>query len=85
MIHQLRVGFFQIFPITNQVSTFSAYLLPIQDKPSTISLRLNNLTCIALCALQGNLEEGLKRLQELIDQDPRDFRPYICQVSLSAS
>nr|XP_007137586.1 hypothetical protein PHAVU_009G138700g [Phaseolus vulgaris]ESW09580.1 hypothetical protein PHAVU_009G138700g [Phaseolus vulgaris] len=36
-------------------------------------------------AVQGNLEEGLKRLQELIDQDPRDFRPYICQVSLSAS
>ncbi|KAK7353584.1 hypothetical protein VNO80_19034 [Phaseolus coccineus] len=30
-------------------------------------------------AVQGNLEEGLKRLQELIDQNPRDFRPYICQ------
>ncbi|TKY73890.1 SLOW GREEN 1 protein [Spatholobus suberectus] len=34
--------------------------------------------------VQGNLEEGLKRFQELIDQNPRDFRPYICQVSLSA-
>ncbi|XP_027942711.1 protein SLOW GREEN 1, chloroplastic [Vigna unguiculata] len=30
-------------------------------------------------AVQGNLEEGIKRLQELIDQNPRDFRPYICQ------
>ncbi|KAL5192428.1 protein SLOW GREEN 1, chloroplastic [Glycine soja] len=29
--------------------------------------------------VQGNLEEGLKRFQELIDQNPRDFRPYICQ------
>lgn len=35
--------------------------------------------------MQGNLEEGLKRFQELIDQNRRDFRPYICQVSLSAS
>lgn len=48
-------------------------------------LAINNLTSIALCALQGNLEEGLKRFQELIDQNPRDFRPYICQVNLSAS
>ncbi|KOM40860.1 hypothetical protein LR48_Vigan04g105800 [Vigna angularis] len=30
-------------------------------------------------AVQGNLEEGIKKLQELIDQNPRDFRPYICQ------
>ncbi|CAJ1974606.1 unnamed protein product [Sphenostylis stenocarpa] len=30
-------------------------------------------------AVQGNLEEGLQRFQELIDQNPRDFRPYICQ------
>ncbi|KAG5031710.1 hypothetical protein JHK85_015692 [Glycine max] len=29
--------------------------------------------------VQGNLEEGLKRFQELIDQNRRDFRPYICQ------
>ncbi|KAK7410849.1 hypothetical protein VNO78_02000 [Psophocarpus tetragonolobus] len=29
--------------------------------------------------VQGNLEEALKRFQELIDQNPRDFRPYICQ------
>ncbi|KAL2339430.1 hypothetical protein Fmac_007370 [Flemingia macrophylla] len=29
--------------------------------------------------VQGNLEEGLKGFQDLIDQNPRDFRPYICQ------
>ncbi|RDX69145.1 protein SLOW GREEN 1, chloroplastic, partial [Mucuna pruriens] len=29
--------------------------------------------------VQGNLVEGLKRFQDLIDQNPRDFRPYICK------
>lgn len=29
--------------------------------------------------VQGNLEESLKRFQDLIDENPRDFRPYICQ------
>jgi hypothetical protein len=38
-----------------------------------------------MCALQGDLEEGLKRCQDLIDQNPRDFRPYLCQVSLYAN
>ncbi|XP_054804696.1 protein SLOW GREEN 1, chloroplastic isoform X2 [Prosopis cineraria] len=28
---------------------------------------------------KGDLEEGLKRFQELVDEDPRDFRPYLCQ------
>lgn len=27
--------------------------------------------------------EGLKRFQGLIDENPQDFRPYLCQVSLS--
>ncbi|KAK7316993.1 hypothetical protein RJT34_00861 [Clitoria ternatea] len=29
--------------------------------------------------LQGNFEEALKRFQDLIDENPRDFRPYLCQ------
>ncbi|XP_027338600.1 protein SLOW GREEN 1, chloroplastic isoform X2 [Abrus precatorius] len=29
--------------------------------------------------VQDNLEEGLKRFQDLIDENPRDFRPYLCQ------
>ncbi|XP_028762986.1 protein SLOW GREEN 1, chloroplastic-like [Neltuma alba] len=29
--------------------------------------------------VKGDLEEGLKRFQELVDEDPRDFRPYLCQ------
>ncbi|KAK4264835.1 hypothetical protein QN277_025959 [Acacia crassicarpa] len=28
---------------------------------------------------KGDLEEGLKLFQELVDEDPRDFRPYLCQ------
>ncbi|PSS30263.1 Protein SLOW GREEN 1 like [Actinidia chinensis var. chinensis] len=29
--------------------------------------------------VQGELEEGLKNFQILIDENPRDFRPYLCQ------
>ncbi|CAN1804175.1 protein SLOW GREEN 1, chloroplastic [Linum perenne] len=30
-------------------------------------------------ALHGYLEEGLSKFQDLIKEDPRDFRPYLCQ------
>ncbi|XP_057737603.1 protein SLOW GREEN 1, chloroplastic [Arachis stenosperma] len=29
--------------------------------------------------VQGDLEEGLKRFQDLVNENPRDFRPYLCQ------
>lgn len=29
--------------------------------------------------VQGDLEEGLKKFQDLVDENPRDFRPYLCQ------
>lgn len=29
--------------------------------------------------VQGNLEEGLKKFQDLVNDNPRDFRPYLCQ------
>lgn len=29
--------------------------------------------------LQDNLEEALKQYQHLVDQKPKDFRPYLCQ------
>ncbi|XP_065849922.1 protein SLOW GREEN 1, chloroplastic [Euphorbia lathyris] len=29
--------------------------------------------------VKGQLEEGLKKYQELINENPRDFRPYLCQ------
>ncbi|KAI3981537.1 hypothetical protein MKX01_007457 [Papaver californicum] len=29
--------------------------------------------------VKGDLEEGLKFFQDLVDDDPRDFRPYLCQ------
>lgn len=29
--------------------------------------------------IKGNLEEALEKLQVLIDENPRDFRPYLCQ------
>ncbi|CAL1373891.1 unnamed protein product [Linum trigynum] len=29
--------------------------------------------------VMGNLEEGLTKFQDLINENPRDFRPYLCQ------
>ncbi|KAK9272149.1 hypothetical protein L1049_002520 [Liquidambar formosana] len=29
--------------------------------------------------VKGDLEEGLKKFQGLVDENPRDFRPYLCQ------
>ncbi|KAK3211799.1 hypothetical protein Dsin_016505 [Dipteronia sinensis] len=29
--------------------------------------------------VKGELEEGLKKFQDLINENPRDFRPYLCQ------
>lgn len=29
--------------------------------------------------VKGDLEEGLKHFQALVDENPRDFRPYLCQ------
>ncbi|KAF9626255.1 hypothetical protein IFM89_031647 [Coptis chinensis] len=28
---------------------------------------------------KGDLEEGLKKFQDLVDENPCDFRPYLCQ------
>ncbi|KAJ0039502.1 hypothetical protein Pint_26971 [Pistacia integerrima] len=29
--------------------------------------------------MKGMLEEGLKQFQDLVNENPRDFRPYLCQ------
>ncbi|XP_042494345.1 protein SLOW GREEN 1, chloroplastic-like [Macadamia integrifolia] len=29
--------------------------------------------------VKGNLEEGMKRFQDLVNENARDFRPYLCQ------
>ncbi|GAB4847687.1 hypothetical protein Ancab_026749 [Ancistrocladus abbreviatus] len=34
---------------------------------------------LLLRALHGELDKGLKMFQNLIDENPRDFRPYLCQ------
>ncbi|WOG82152.1 hypothetical protein DCAR_0101314 [Daucus carota subsp. sativus] len=34
---------------------------------------------LLLRALHGELEEGLKVYKDLIDENPTDFRPYLCQ------
>ncbi|TYI57028.1 hypothetical protein E1A91_D11G251500v1 [Gossypium mustelinum] len=36
-------------------------------------------TPLLLRALHGELEEGMKKFQDLIKDNPRDFRPYLCQ------
>ncbi|KAF9609025.1 hypothetical protein IFM89_012465 [Coptis chinensis] len=30
--------------------------------------------------IKGDLEEGLKKFQDLVDENPRDFWPYLCQI-----
>jgi hypothetical protein len=35
-----------------------------------------------LPASQGNLDVASEKLQNLINEDPRDFRPHLCQVFL---
>lgn len=30
--------------------------------------------------MQGGFDEALKLFKDLIDENPRDFRPYLCQV-----
>ncbi|XP_058111037.1 protein SLOW GREEN 1, chloroplastic [Magnolia sinica] len=29
--------------------------------------------------VKGDLDEGLKKFQDLVNEDPRDFRPHLCQ------
>ncbi|CAJ2641650.1 chloroplast lumen common protein family [Trifolium pratense] len=52
--------------------------LAINENKVTEERNIRILTAQML-VVQGNLEEGLKRCQDLIDQNPRDFRPYLCQ------
>lgn len=32
-----------------------------------------------VCVIEGNYNEALKLYQELVKEEPRDFRPYLCQ------
>ncbi|XP_021895543.1 protein SLOW GREEN 1, chloroplastic isoform X2 [Carica papaya] len=34
---------------------------------------------ILIAQMHGELEEGLKKFQDLVNENPRDFRPYLCQ------
>uniref|UniRef100_M8CTQ7 Uncharacterized protein n=1 Tax=Aegilops tauschii TaxID=37682 RepID=M8CTQ7_AEGTA len=36
----------------------------------------------AFVALQGDLDLASEKLRTLINEDPRDFRPHLCQVFL---
>lgn len=33
--------------------------------------------------MQGQLDVASEKLQNLINEDPRDFRPHLCQVPLT--
>ncbi|CAL5204268.1 unnamed protein product [Lathyrus oleraceus] len=52
--------------------------LAISENKVTEERNIRILTAQML-VVQGELEEGLKRCQDLINQNPRDFRPYLCQ------
>lgn len=44
------------------------------------------LNCMLLwMGLQGNLEAALEQYKDVIKDDPRDFRPYLCQVCCQGS
>ncbi|KAK7282395.1 hypothetical protein RIF29_11120 [Crotalaria pallida] len=57
------------------------------DKARELASRENRVTeernirilIAQMLVVQGALEEGLKSFQDLINENPRDFRPYLCQ------
>ncbi|KAK7350848.1 hypothetical protein VNO77_09847 [Canavalia gladiata] len=65
----------------------SPAIFEMLDKAQELASRENRVTeernirilIAQMHVVQGNLDEGLKKFQELIDQNPRDFRPYLCQ------
>lgn len=44
--------------------------------------RSNNIYRSYWLNMQGQLDEALKKFQDLVNENPRDFRPYLCQVIL---
>ncbi|KAH7681879.1 TPR-like protein [Dioscorea alata] len=54
--------------------------LKIADSENQVTARRNIKLLIAeLHVLKGDMEMALKELEELVNEDPRDFRPYLYQ------
>ncbi|CAN1306189.1 protein SLOW GREEN 1, chloroplastic [Linum perenne] len=54
--------------------------LEIAHKKKRVTEERNIRILIAqMHVVMGYLEEGLSKFQDLIKEDPRDFRPYLCQ------
>lgn len=54
--------------------------LQLATREKRVTEERNIMILIAqMHVVKGNFDEALKRLQELIDDNPRDFRPYLCQ------
>lgn len=54
------------------------------EKKRKVAWDENNafICIIILYVLQGEMEEALERFEDLVKEDHRDFRPYLCQVIL---
>ena len=57
-------------------------MAPLVATPVGVALTFSFTNCyyIYIYTFQGDLEEGLKKFQDLVYENPRDFRPYLCQV-----
>ena len=57
-------------------------MTPLIATPVGVALTFSFTNCYYtyIYTFQGELEEGLKKFQDLVDENPRDFRPYLCQV-----
>ncbi|RZC55267.1 hypothetical protein C5167_014123 [Papaver somniferum] len=54
--------------------------LEVARKENRVTEERNIRILIAqMNVVKGNLEEGLRKFQDLVDDNPRDFRPYLCQ------
>ncbi|KAL8168254.1 hypothetical protein V2J09_009753 [Rumex salicifolius] len=54
--------------------------LQLASREKRVTEERNIMILIAqMHVVKGNLDDALKRFQELIDDNPRDFRPYLCQ------
>ncbi|XP_038880966.1 protein SLOW GREEN 1, chloroplastic [Benincasa hispida] len=50
-----------------------------RDEKKLTEQRSIGILIAQMHVVKGELEEGLKKFQDLVDENPRDFRPYLCQ------
>lgn len=62
-----------VFEMLNKALDFAC------DEKKLTEMRSIGILIAQMHVVKGELEEGLKKFQDLVDENPRDFRPYLCQ------